>query len=239
MDLDNTQVTYTRAIKDLAIDDRPREKAIKHGFGSLSTAELLAILIGSGTRGESAVDLCQRMLNVYDNKLNNIAKLSIKDLTKKFKGIGSVKAITILAALELSRRYHSEKIPQRQQVTSSKSVYDYIRMDLIHLSHEEFWLLTLDRAKHVTAKLHISTGGTNMTAVDPKIILKTAIEHLAEGIIIVHNHPSGNNRPSLNDDAITRQLCKGCSVLGVEMVDHIIVSETGYYSYVDEDRLNF
>lgn len=235
---DNQQTEYTRAIKNLAVDDRPREKALKNGFGSLSTAELLAILVGSGTRGESVVDLCQRILNTFDNKLNNIAKLTIKDLTKQFKGIGTVRAITILAALELGRRYHSEKMPTKPQITSSESVYNFIKMDLIHLSHEEFWLLTLDRAKHVTAKIKISTGGTHMTAVDSKIILKAAIDHLAEGIIIVHNHPSGNNKPSPNDDAITRQLYKSCMVIGVELVDHVIVSETGYYSYVDENRLN-
>lgn len=228
---------YTRAIKNLAADDRPREKALRHGFQSLSTAELLAILVGSGTRGESVVDLCQRILNSCSNQLNNIAKLSVKDLTKQFKGIGTVRAITILAALELGRRYHSEKIPQRPQVMSSASVYDYIKMDLIHLPHEEFWLLILDRAKHITAKIKISTGGTHMTAADPKIILKMAIDHLADGIIIVHNHPSGNNTPSIDDDNITNQLCKSCKVIGIEMVDHVIVSETGYYSYVDENRL--
>ena len=234
---ENMQVSYTRAIKNMAEDDRPREKALKNGLNSLSTAELLAILVGSGTHGESVVDLYQRILNTFGNKLNNIAKLSIKDLTKQFKGIGTVKAITILAALELGRRYHSEKMPIRPQVTSSRSVYDYVKMDLIHLPHEEFWLLTLDRAKHITAKIKISTGGTHMTAVDSKIILKAAIDHLAEGIIIVHNHPSGNNTPSNNDDTITRQLCKSCAVIGIEMIDHVIVSETGYYSYIDEGRL--
>ena len=229
--------TYTRAIKDLAADDRPREKALLHGFQSLSTAELLAILVGSGTRGESVVDLCQRILNSCGNQLNNIAKLTVKDLTKQFKGIGTVRAITILAALELGRRYHSEKIPQRPQIISSASVYNYIKMDLIHLPYEEFWLLTLDRAKHVTAKIKISTGGTHTTTADPKIILKTAIDHLADGIIVVHNHPSGNTTPSSDDDSITSQLRQSCKVIGIEMVDHVIVGERGYYSYVDDGRL--
>lgn len=237
MKQDTSQAAYTRAIKNMAADDRPREKALQHGFGALSTAELLAILVGSGTRGESVVDLCQRILNTFDNRLNSIARLSVKDLTKQFRGIGSVRAITILAALELGRRYHSEKMPQRPQVLSSRSVYDYLKMDLIHLPHEEFWMLTLDRAKHITAKIKISSGGTSMTAVDPKIILKTAIDHLAEGIIIAHNHPSGNNFPSPNDDNITIQLQKSCHVIGIEFVDHVIISETGYYSYVDEGKI--
>lgn len=236
MDANDKRQNYTRAIKNLAADDRPRERALKNGIKSLSNVELLAILLGSGTRGESVIDLCQRILNTCGNKLNNIAKLSVKDLTKQFRGVGEAKAITILAALELGHRYRMEEMPQRPQVTSSITVYEYIRMDLIHLPHEEFWLITLDHAKHITGKFRMSSGGTSMTIVDTKLILKTAIDHLADGIIIVHNHPSGNNRPSRNDDAITQKLRNGCKALDIEMVDHLIVSETGYYSYVDEGR---
>lgn len=236
MEANDRKQGYTRAIKDLAADDRPRERALKNGIKSLSNVELLAILLGSGTRGESVVDLCQRILNTCGNKLNNIAKMSVKDLTKQFRGIGEAKAITILAALELGRRYRNEEMPQRPQVTSSIVVYEYIRMDLIHLPHEEFWLITLDHAKHITGKFRMSSGGTSMTIVDTKLILKTAIDHLADGIIIVHNHPSGNNTPSRNDDAITQKLRTGCKALDIEMVDHLIVSETGYYSYIDEGR---
>ena len=224
---------YNRAIKDLAADERPREKAIANGFSSLTNPELLAILIGSGSRGESVVDLCRRILGDCSNKLYNLARLSIADLVNRYRGVGEAKAITILAALELSRRYHSENFDELPQITDSSVAFRYIGDSLKHLPHEEFWLITLNRAKRVTGKYKISQGGTAATVVDTKIVLKTALEHLADGIIAVHNHPSGSTRPSGCDNDVTHRLREGCKILGIEMIDHLIVAGEKYYSYTD------
>lgn len=228
---------YTRAIKDLAEEDRPREKAERLGFRALTTAELLAILIGSGSRGESVVDLCQRILGTYDNKLYNLARRNIHDLTSTFHGIGKAKAETILAALEIARRYREENIEPLPQVTDSRQVYEFIRHDIDYIEHEEFWILTLNRGKRITGKHQISQGGTAGTSVDIKIVLKTALQHLADCIIAVHNHPSGTLLPSFQDDKLTNDLRKGCEAIGIPLLDHIIVSRTGFYSYLDQGKL--
>ncbi len=229
---------YTRAIKDLAEEDRPREKAASKGFRSLTTAELLAILIGSGSRGESVVDLCQRILNANDNKLYNLSRRNIRDLTSMFHGVGEAKATTILAALEIARRYREENSEEeRLQLTNSQSVYDYIKYDLWDLNHEEFWIITLNRAKRITGKFQISHGGTASTDVDVKILLKTALQQLADSVIAVHNHPSGNLKPSRSDDMITENIRKGCSAIGIPLLDHVIVSRTGYFSYLDNGKI--
>lgn len=228
---------YTRAIKNLAAEDRPREKAASKGFRALTTAELLAILIGSGSRGESVVDLCQRILNANDNKLYNLGRRNIQDLTDMFHGIGEAKATTILATLEIARRYREEKGgEERLQLTDSKSVYEYIKYDLWDLNHEEFWIITLNRAKRITGRFQISQGGTASTDVDIKILLKTALQQLADCIIAVHNHPSGNIQPSRQDDIITENIRKGCSAIGIPLLDHIIVSRYGYFSYMDNGK---
>lgn len=224
---------YTRAIKDLASDERPREKANIHGFSSLSVAELLAILIGSGTQGESVVDLCQRLLNDNSNKLYNLARMTTAELMRNYRGIGEAKATTILAALELARRYHNENFEEMPQVLNSTTAFNFIRHKLRDLQHEEFWIITLNRAKRITGSYRISQGGTTATVVDTKIVLKTAIDHLADGIILVHNHPSGNNRPSKQDNDITNKLREGCKLFDIEMVDHIIVAGQSYFSYID------
>lgn len=236
--MSNDSPSYTRAIKDLAAEDRPREKAASKGFRALTTAELLAILIGSGSRGESVVDLCQRILNSNDNKLYNLGRRNIQDLTGAFHGVGEAKATTILAALEIARRYREEDaFEERPQLTSSKSVYDYIKYDLWDLEHEEFWIITLNRSKRITGKFQISHGGTASTDVDIKILLKTALQQLADCIIAIHNHPSGNLSPSRPDDIITESIKKGCSAIGIPLLDHIIVSRNGFYSYLDEGKL--
>ena len=229
---------YTRAIKDLAAEDRPREKAASKGFRTLTTAELLAILIGSGSRGESGVDLCQRILNANDNKLYNLGRRNIKDLTEMFHGVGEAKATTILAALEIARRYREENTDEaRMQLTDSNSVYEYIKYDLWDLNHEEFWIITLNRAKRITGKFQISHGGTASTDVDIKIVLKTALQQLADCIIAVHNHPSNNINPSYQDDMITENLRMGCSAIGIPLIDHLIVTRSGYYSYLEHGKL--
>lgn len=229
---------YTRAIKNLAAEDRPREKAASKGFRSLTTAELLAILIGSGSRGESVVDLCQRILNANDNKLYNLGRRNIQDLTSRFHGIGDAKATSILAALEIARRYREEdEFEELPQLCNSGQVFDYIKYDLWDLDHEEFWIITLNRAKRITGKFQISHGGTSSTDVDIKIILKTALQQLADCIIAVHNHPSGNLIPSRQDDILTENIRKGCAAIGIPLLDHIIVSRAGFYSYLDEGKL--
>ncbi len=229
---------YTRAIKNLAAEDRPREKAASKGFRALTTAELLAILIGSGSRGESVIDLCQRILNANDNKLYNLGRHNIQDLTEAFHGIGEAKATTILAALEIARRYRDEDdFEERVQVTNSVQVYNYIKYDLWDLEHEEFWIITLNRAKRITGKFQISHGGTSSTDVDLKILLKTSLQQLADCVIAVHNHPSGTLMPSRQDDVLTEKIKKGCSAIGIPLLDHVIVSRNGYYSYLDDSKL--
>lgn len=234
----NDDNQYKRAIKNLAEEDRPREKAERLGFRALTTAELLAILVGSGSRGESVIDLCQRILNANGNKLYNLGRKNIKDLTSSFHGIGKAKAETILAALEIARRYREEdNYEELPQVTDSKKVYDYIKDDLRDLPNEEFWIITLNRAKRITGRFKISSGGTSGTVVDVKMVLKTAIQQLADCIIAVHNHPSGNLRPSQQDNALTESIRSGGNAIGIPLLDHIIIAQGGYYSYLDNGEL--
>lgn len=229
--------TESRALKAvLASEDRPREKAKSRGMEALTTAELMAILLGSGSRGESVVELCQRLLNDCDNKLYRLARMSIKDLTR-YKGIGEVKAIVLLASLEIARRYQIEKFDAQFQITSSALAYEYLRPLMSHLGHEELWVLVLNRAKRVTDRVRISSGGTSGTVGDVKMILREALARLADGIILSHNHPSDTAHPSPADDSLTRSVKRGCDAVGVALVDHIIVCRGGYYSYCDNGKL--
>ena len=238
MDDTNTMNQQSRALKEqLAAEDRPREKAKEKGFEALTTAELLAIIIGSGTPGESVVDLCQRILRDHNSKLYLVARNSIKDLMR-YKGIGEVKAIEVLAALELSRRYQLEKFEDDALVRESSDAYQYLRQRMEHLEHEEIWILLLNRGRRITGSYRVSSGGTAMAVGDVKIILRTALEHLADGMILAHNHPSDTLQPSPQDDALTRQVKDGCKAVGITLLDHIIVCRGGnYYSYADNARL--
>lgn len=230
-------IPASRALKTLlAQEDRPREKAKTRGFDALTTAELMAILLGSGSRGESVVELCQRLLSDYDNKLYLLARLSIKDLMK-YKGIGEVKATELLATLEIARRYQLEKFDEQYQITSSARAYEYLRPLMSHLDHEELWILVLNRAKRVTDRVRISSGGTSATVGDVKVILHEALARLADGIILSHNHPSDTVRPSGVDNQLTQAVKKGCDAVGIAFVDHIIVCRGGYYSYSDNGLL--
>lgn len=223
-------------IKSWAEDDRPREKLIAKGPVSLTDAELLAILIGSGSRNESAVDLCKRILASVGNNLGELAKLSVTDLMK-FKGIGDAKAITIVAALELGKRRRLAEATKREAVTCSKDTYDILLPLFEDLKHEEFWVLLLNRANKVVRKEKISTGGVAGTIVDNKIILKLAIETLASGMVLAHNHPSGNLKPSQADVNLTKQIKQAAQLLEVNLVDHLIVTDHGYFSFADEGML--
>jgi len=223
-------------IKDWAVEDRPREKLLQKGVQSLSDAEIIALLIGSGTKNESAVDLSKKVLKYADNNLNALGKLGIAELTK-LKGIGEAKAITILAALELGRRRKISEIIEKQKITQSKDIFELFQPILGDLPHEEFWVLFLNRSNRIIERTKISQGGVAGTVIDIKIILKQAIEKLASSIILCHNHPSGNKMPSGADDSITEKLKKGAELVDLKVLDHIIIADVDYYSYADEGRI--
>jgi len=216
-----------------AEEDRPREKLMLKGKAALSDAELIAILIGSGTRELSAVDLSKLILQSVNNNLHELAKLSLKDLIK-FKGIGEAKAISIAAALELGRRRKESEVIKKQKVGSSADAYDAIRPHLMDLSHEQFWVLLLNRANEIIRPVQISVGGVAGTIADPKMIFKSAIENLASAIILVHNHPSGNLTPSQADKDLTKKVKESGRLLDIPILDHLIFGDNGYFSFADE-----
>ncbi|RZL46067.1 RadC family protein [Pedobacter aquatilis] len=223
-------------IKLWAEEDRPREKLLKNGRRHLTDAELIAILIGSGNRNETAVDLSKRILSFYENNLTKLGKASISELSK-FKGIGEAKAISIVAALELGLRRKESPVDEIIQVTASSDVYKYLRNTFVHLNHEEFWILLLNRSNRIIGKYLISKGGQAGTVADPKIIFKIGLENNAAYIVMAHNHPSGNLKPSESDDLLTRDAAASGQMLSLPVVDHIIFTDNGYYSYKDEGLL--
>ena len=226
---------YKLNIKQWAEEDRPREKLLLKGKSALSNAELLGILIGSGTRELTAVDLAKTILDQSNNDLNKIARLSVQDL-KKFKGIGDAKAINIVSALELSRRRTTEN-STTEKITGSADVYEFMKPELTDLGHEEFWLLLLNRANKIIKKQPISQGGVSGTVADPKLIFNHALNHLASSIILVHNHPSGNTKPSEADKRLTRQLFEAGKFLEIAVLDHIIFTDNAYFSFADQNLL--
>lgn len=220
-------------IKSWAEEDRPREKLLNKGKGSLSDAELLAILLGSGSREDTAVGLAQKILHSVGNNLNELGKCSIAEL-KKFKGIGEAKAITVAAAMELGRRRQLSRIHEKPQVTCSRDAFNAIAPLLMDLPHEEFWMLLLNRANRILSREQVSQGGVAGTVVDAKLVYQRAIEGRACSIVLCHNHPSGNLSPSQADIDLTRKLKKAGETLDVVVVDHLIVGDGGYYSFADE-----
>jgi len=220
-------------IKDWALEDRPREKLLSKGIASLSNAELIAIIIGSGTRNETAVELSRKLLDVVSYNLLELGKLSIVDL-KKIKGIGEAKAIGIIAAMELGRRRSLSTVEIKKKIESSKDVYDYFHPLIADLPHEEFWILLLNRANIIIDRYKGSQGGVSGTVMDIKTILKFSIEKLASSIIVCHNHPSGNKIPSDSDKSITSKLSKAANILDIKLLDHLIITSNGYYSFADE-----
>jgi len=221
------------SIKNWSEEDQPREKLMAQGRQILSDAELIAILIGSGNREESAIELCKRILNESQNNLNELAKLTVSDLTK-FKGIGEAKAISIVAALELGRRRKSEEILEKVQVSSSIQVYEYIKSVLTDLPHEEFWIVILNRANKIIGKQLIGRGGVSQTTADVKVIFKKSIDKLASAIILAHNHPSGNLKPSPSDISLTKKVVEGANLLDLKVLDHLIIGDGNYLSFADE-----
>ncbi|MDR1555471.1 MAG: DNA repair protein RadC [Tannerellaceae bacterium] len=224
-------------VRQWAIEDRPREKMLQKGASALSDAELLAILIGSGSRTESAVQLSQRLLHSVNNSLSALGKLSVKEMTSGFKGIGEAKATTIAAALELARRRNGSERFRQESITCSKDVYTLFYPLLCDLAHEELWIALTNRAARVIEKVKISQGGVNETTADIRLILKPAIQSLACGIILCHNHPSGNAHPSPQDDALTHRVHDSARLMGINLSDHLILAGHTYYSYADEGRL--
>lgn len=219
-------------INQWAEDDRPREKFLHKGKSSLSDSELLAILIGSGSRNESAVQLCQRILASANNNLNQLGKLSVKQLTD-FKGIGEAKAISIAAAMELGRRRRAEEVIILDKITSSKSVFEIMQPIIGELPHEEFWVLYLNNSNKILHKAQISKGGITGTVVDTRIIFKTALECNATSLILTHNHPSGKLFASDADKTVTKRLKSAGEQLDILIIDHVIITENGYYSFND------
>ena len=224
-------------IREWSEDDRPREKMLRKGTSSLSDAELLAILIGSGNRDESAVELARRIMRECDDNINELARLTIADLCKKFKGIGEAKAITIRAALELGKRRKTSDFLERKQILSSRDLFEVFEPLLIDLVHEEFWIVFMNGANKVLSTHKLTQGGIQQTIVDVPLLLKMSLERLAQSIAVAHNHPSGQNKPSNEDENITRRIKQGCDAIGIRLLDHIIVARGKYYSFADDGKL--
>ncbi|PIB29097.1 hypothetical protein BFP77_07805 [Maribacter sp. 4U21] len=224
------------SIKHWSDDDKPREKLVNKGRSVLSDAELIAILIGSGSRSESAVELSKRILLSVDNNLNELGRLSIKQLMQ-FKGIGEAKAVTIAAALEIGRRRRGEEAQKIDKINSSKDAFEILQPIMGELEHEEFWILYLNNSNKVLLKAQLSKGGITGTLVDVRLIMKQSLELGAVGIILAHNHPSGTLKPSAADKEITQKIKKASESLDIKVLDHLIVTQKNYYSFADNQVL--
>lgn len=224
------------SISQWAEEDKPREKLERLGASALSNAELLAILIGSGSQDESAVDLMKHIMNDCDNNLNALGKMSIKELTR-YKGMGSAKAITLLAACELGKRRASEKMGLRPDLGSSIAIYNYMLPKMQDLDREEAWLLMMNQNFKLIKATRMSTGGITETAVDVRSIMKEAVLNNATIIAICHNHPSHSPQPSKNDDLLTQKIAKACEIMRIFFMDHVIVTDGSFYSYHDKGKL--
>jgi len=225
-------------INQWAEEDRPRERMMRLGAASLSNAELLAILIGSGSTDESAVDLMKRLLADCNNNLNTLGKMTVQDLTRgRYKGLGPAKAVAILAACELGKRRQAEHAEQRQRLNSSAAIYEFMLPKMQDLAEEEAWVLLMNQNCKLIKAERLSHGGITETAVDVRLIMKSALLANATVLVLCHNHPSGNAQPSREDDLLTKRVKDACGFLRLHLLDHIIITDGSYYSYSDEDRL--
>ncbi|MCU7613613.1 DNA repair protein RadC [Chryseobacterium sp. GMJ5] len=224
------------SIKFLAEDDRPREKFLLKGKNSLSDSELLAIIMGSGSKDETAVELARKILASVNHSWNQLSLLTVKDLTK-FKGVGEVKAISIATALEIGKRRANQEIPEKPQISGSRDAYDILKFHLSDLRTEEFWALFLNQSNKVIHIAQLTQGGINQSIVDIRILFKTALEHFSTGIIISHNHPSGNLKPSKEDIDITKKIKEAGALLNIQLLDHLIITQNSYISFADEGIL--
>lgn len=224
------------SISQWALEDRPREKMMEKGATALSDAELLAILIGSGNTEESAVELMRRLLLSCDNNLNSLAKWEVADYSR-FKGMGPAKSITVMAALELGKRRKLQSVKERRQIICSKDIYEIFQPVMCDLEREEFWILLLNQAAKLIDKIRISTGGIDGTYADVRTILREALLQRATQIVVAHNHPSGNIRPSQPDKTLTEHIRKAAGTMNIRLIDHVIVCEDAYFSFADEGLL--
>jgi DNA repair protein RadC len=223
-------------IRDLAVEDRPREKCLRQGMAGLSNTELIAILIGTGTRNQSAIDLARLVLQLAGNDLHNLGKLSLAEL-EKISGIGEAKAIRLQAAFEMARRRKAAPPSVRPKIRCSQDAFRLLDGNLTDLQHEEFWILLLNRSNQVIDQVRISQGGISGTVTDVRLILNAAVEKLASGIILAHNHPSGNLNPSDADLRITKKIKEAAQLLDLSLLDHLIVSDQGYLSMADDNLM--
>ncbi len=233
--MENANNTYT-SIKNWAIDDRPREKMQNKGAEALSNSELLAILINNGNKEKSAVELAKEILKLGSDNLNELGKLSLKEI-QQIKGIGIAKAITIAAALELGRRRHASTTLEKTTVSSSRDIALYLQTKIKDFSYEVFAVAFLNNANKINHFEIISRGGITGTVADPRIILRKALEENATSIVLCHNHPSGSLQPSRADEEITKKIKEAAKLFDIKLIDHIIVSEEGYYSFADEGKM--
>jgi DNA repair protein RadC len=225
------------SIKQLALEDRPREKLLQKGISTLSDAELLAILLGSGSAKESAVDLARKIMAGYRNNLNELGKAEIDHLKSNFYGVGEAKAIIIVAAMELGRRRRLHESLIMPSIKSSQDVFNLLTPLVGDLPHEEFWVLMLNRANKVLLRYNVSKGGMTGTVIDVRMIMKKALETRAASMILSHNHPSGNIQPSTADTKITQKLKDAGAIMDIPVLDHVIITDNGYFSFADEGLL--
>lgn len=223
-------------INQWAEEDRPREKLMRLGAGALTNAELMAILIGSGSPKESAVDLMKRILNDCDNNLNKLGRMSIREL-QVYNGMGPAKAVSILAACELGKRRQMEKVQERKDLGSPQAIYDYMRPIMQDLDTEEAWIILMNQNYRLIKEERLSHGGITETLVDVRLIVKEALLNNATIVALCHNHPSDNARPSKEDDRLTERVKKACELMRIYLLDHVIVTESNYYSYREKGRM--
>jgi len=224
-------------IKNLAEEDRPREKALQKGLSALSNSELIAILLGSGSEQESAVELAQKIMNEYNNNLNLLGKATVEELKNKFHGVGYAKAVTIAAAMELGRRRELQEMPEMPVIKTSYDIVKLFKPILCDLKHEEFWIALLKRNNRVIARFNVSKGGISGTCADVRVILKKALENGSSSIVLCHNHPSGNLNPSNEDIELTKKLKDAGKLMNIPIVDHVIISDNNFFSFSDENIL--
>lgn len=223
-------------VKDMDVDDQPRERALKYGISTLSTPDLWALILRTGLPGKPITQLCRDLMRDNEQSLFKLERKSLKEIMTT-KGIGQTKGLQILAAMEITRRYNREKVGEKYIITSSQAIYDLMRSEIGNLSHEEIWAIYLGRRNDVILKKRISTGSATASIFDVKSILKEALLIDAQGLALIHNHPSGNLVPSGPDDQITRKMKEGAQIMDLRMVDHLIISASGFYSYYDSGRL--
>ncbi|MDE6409127.1 MAG: DNA repair protein RadC [Muribaculaceae bacterium] len=223
-------------VKDMDVDDQPRERALKYGISTLSTPDLWALILRTGLPGKPITQLCRDLMRDNEQSLFKLERKTLKEIMST-KGIGQTKGLQILATMEITRRYNREKVGEKYVINSSQSIYDLMRSEIGNLSHEEIWAIYLGRRNDVILKKRITTGSAVASIFDVKAILKEALLLEAQGLVLVHNHPSGNLVPSIQDDQITKKMKDGAQIMEMRMIDHLIVSSSGYYSYYDSGRL--